>query len=234
MFLDLPDAVFRGYEGDEQLLGAVRPDDDAPIAILRREIARLEPQTLYVPLAVGNHVDHQLCRDVGVSLLAEPRTWVMPGPDWAGTVAFYEDFPYAWWNNFQSLDELPEGALDGHPGGHAPDAALRGHRRPAGAQGPRHRDVREPDGSAVRRREGDGRGRSAAREGGRHDRPRQRPRRALLAQLPPVARQVAGLGRRIQTEPSLLKKRPMPRRAAWQGRRQASCSSAETTITSAP
>jgi LmbE family N-acetylglucosaminyl deacetylase len=115
VFLDLPDAVFRGYEGDDQLLGAVRPDDDAPLAILRREIARLEPQTLYVPLAVGNHVDHQLCRDVGVSLLAESRTWVMPGPEWAGTVAFYEDFPYAWWNNFQSLDELPEGALDGIP-----------------------------------------------------------------------------------------------------------------------
>ena len=50
MFLDLPDAVFRGYEGDDQLLGPVRADDDAPIAILRREIARLEPQAVYVPL----------------------------------------------------------------------------------------------------------------------------------------------------------------------------------------
>jgi LmbE family N-acetylglucosaminyl deacetylase len=115
VFLDLPDAVFRGYEGDDQLLGPVRPDDEAPIAILRREIARLEPQTVYVPLAVGNHVDHQLCRDVGVALLAEPRPWVMPGPDWAGSVAFYEDFPYAWWDGFRSLDDLPEGALDGIP-----------------------------------------------------------------------------------------------------------------------
>ncbi|HUQ44971.1 MAG TPA: PIG-L family deacetylase, partial [Candidatus Limnocylindria bacterium] len=115
VFLDLPDAVFRGYEGDDQLLGPVRADDDAPISILRKEIARLEPQTVYVPLGVGNHVDHQLCRDVGVSLLAEPRTWVMPGPEWAGKVVFYEDFPYAWWNGFQSLDELPAGALDGIP-----------------------------------------------------------------------------------------------------------------------
>jgi LmbE family N-acetylglucosaminyl deacetylase len=115
VFLDLPDAVFRGYEGDDQLLGVVRPDDDAPLAILRKEIARLEPQAVYVPLAVGNHVDHQLCRDVGISLLAEPRSWVMPGPEWAGNVVFYEDFPYAWWNNFQSLDDLPEGALDGIP-----------------------------------------------------------------------------------------------------------------------
>jgi LmbE family N-acetylglucosaminyl deacetylase len=115
VFLDLPDAVFRGYEGDDELLGAVREDDHAPISILRTEIARLEPQTVYVPLGVGNHVDHQLCRDVGVSLLAEPRSWVMPGPQWAGKVVFYEDFPYAWWNNFQSLDELPAGALDGIP-----------------------------------------------------------------------------------------------------------------------
>jgi LmbE family N-acetylglucosaminyl deacetylase len=115
VFLDLPDAVFRGYEGDEQLLGPVRLDDDAPVSILRREIARLEPQLVYLPLAVGNHVDHQLCRDAGVALLAEPRSWVMPGPDWAGKVVFYEDFPYAYWHGFQSLDDLPKGALEGIP-----------------------------------------------------------------------------------------------------------------------
>lgn len=117
VFLDLPDAVFRGYEGDDQLLGAVRADDDAPISILRKEIARLEPSNVYLPLGVGNHVDHQLCRDVGVSLLAEPRKWVMPGPEWAGKVVFYEDFPYAWWSTFNSLDDLPAGALDGIPQG---------------------------------------------------------------------------------------------------------------------
>jgi LmbE family N-acetylglucosaminyl deacetylase len=117
VFLDLADAVFRGYEGDDQLLGPVREDDDAPIAILRKEIVRLEPQTVYLPLAVGNHVDHQLCRDVGVSLLAESRRWVMPGPEWAGKVVFYEDFPYAWWNAFQSIDQLPQGALEGIPEG---------------------------------------------------------------------------------------------------------------------
>ena len=117
VFLDLPDAVFRGYEGDDQLLGSVREDDDAPISILRREIARLEPQSVYLPLAIGNHVDHQLCRDAGVALLAEPRSWVMPGPAWAGNVVFYEDFPYAWWRAFQSLDDLPDGALNGIPQG---------------------------------------------------------------------------------------------------------------------
>ncbi|MGH2511888.1 MAG: PIG-L family deacetylase, partial [Candidatus Limnocylindrales bacterium] len=62
ILLDLPDAVFRGYVGDDQLLGRPREDDPAPAALLRREIARLEPQKVYFPLAVGGHVDHQLVR----------------------------------------------------------------------------------------------------------------------------------------------------------------------------
>src|SRR3954447_24044354 len=107
VFLDLPDAVFRGYADDEELLNAPRADDAAPVDILRREIARLEPQKLYLPLGIGNHVDHQLCRDVGVRLLADGRRWVMPGPDYAGIVTFYEDFPYAWWNDFRTVDDLP-------------------------------------------------------------------------------------------------------------------------------
>jgi LmbE family N-acetylglucosaminyl deacetylase len=115
VFLDLPDAVFRGYEGDDALLGAPLEEDINPYEALRREIVRLEPQNVYFPLAVGNHVDHQLCRDVGLGLLAESRRWVMPGPEWAGNVVFYEDFPYAYWNGFGSLAELPVGALDALP-----------------------------------------------------------------------------------------------------------------------
>jgi LmbE family N-acetylglucosaminyl deacetylase len=115
VFHDLPDAVFRGYEGDDQLLGTPRPDDAAPVELLSREIARLEPQKVYVPLGVGGHVDHQLCRDVGVALLRESRRWVMPGPEYAGIVTFYEDFPYAWWNDFRSLDDLGPGAFAGLP-----------------------------------------------------------------------------------------------------------------------
>jgi LmbE family N-acetylglucosaminyl deacetylase len=111
VFLDLPDAVFRGYEGDEQLLGGPRDDDAAPFEILRKEIARLEPQKVYLPLGIGGHVDHQLCRDVGVRLVSEGRRWVMPGPEYAGIVTFYEDFPYAWWNNFSSLEDLGPSAL---------------------------------------------------------------------------------------------------------------------------
>jgi LmbE family N-acetylglucosaminyl deacetylase len=117
VFLDLPDAVFRGYAGDDELLAAPRADDTAPIDTLRREITRLEPQKLYVPLGVGGHVDHQLMRDVGFALLGEAESWTMPGPEWAGRVVFYEDFPYAWWNEFNSLEDLPPAHLAGLPAG---------------------------------------------------------------------------------------------------------------------
>jgi len=115
VFLDLPDAVFRGYEGDDQLLGGPREDDLSAFEVLRREIVRLEPQSVYLPLGIGNHVDHVLCREAGMGLLQEGRRWVMPGPEWAGQVTFYEDFPYAWWKAFSRLDDLPRGALAGLP-----------------------------------------------------------------------------------------------------------------------
>jgi LmbE family N-acetylglucosaminyl deacetylase len=106
VFLDLPDAVFRGYEGDDQLLAAPRADDTAPVDLLVQEIARLEPQKVYLPLGIGDHVDHQLVREVGVHLLQLGRRWVMPGPEYAGIVTYYEDFPYAWWNGFSGLRDL--------------------------------------------------------------------------------------------------------------------------------
>src|SRR6478752_9120407 len=114
VFLDLPDAVFRGYEGDEELLATPRADDTAPYELLRQEVARLEPQKVYVPLGIGGHVDHQLCRDAGIGLLGEARKWVMPGPDYAGTVVFYEDFPYAYWNDAER-DQLRADSLRGLP-----------------------------------------------------------------------------------------------------------------------
>ena len=96
--LDLPDAVYRGYDGDDALLGRPFEDDEPPVDILRREILRLEPQHVYVPVGVGGHVDHRLCRDAALSLLDETESWVMPSPSLAGRLSFYEDFPYAWWN----------------------------------------------------------------------------------------------------------------------------------------
>jgi LmbE family N-acetylglucosaminyl deacetylase len=105
--LRLPDAVYRGYEGDDQLLGGPRPDDEPPLAAIRREILRLEPQQIYFPLGIGGHVDHILCREVAIALLHAGRGWVMPGPDLADRVSFYEDFPYAWWGDFGGQADLP-------------------------------------------------------------------------------------------------------------------------------
>ena len=104
--LDLPDAVHRGYEGDDQLLGLPFDDDHAPDDILRREILRLEPQQVYFPLGVGGHVDHRLCRDAAIELLNDEEGWVMPAPDMASMMSFYEDFPYAWWSGFDGPADL--------------------------------------------------------------------------------------------------------------------------------
>ena len=108
VFLDLPDAIYRGYEGDAELLGAPRDDDRTPYEILRSEITRLEPQKVYFPLGVGGHVDHRLCREVGLGLLNESRRWVMPGPEYAGIVTFYDDFPYALWSDFRRLEDVAQ------------------------------------------------------------------------------------------------------------------------------
>lgn len=104
--LDLPDAAHRGYEGDSALLGRPFEDDEPPTDILRREILRLEPQHVYLPLGIGGHVDHRLCRDAGLALLQDEVAWVMPGPGLAGRMSFYEDFPYAWWSGFAGLRDL--------------------------------------------------------------------------------------------------------------------------------
>ena len=80
----------------------VRDGDVAPVALLAKEIARLEPQQVYFPLGVGGHVDHQLCREVALGMLGEGRRWVMPGPDYAGRIQFYEDFPYSYWQRFDA------------------------------------------------------------------------------------------------------------------------------------
>ena len=116
VFLDQPDAIFRGYETEAELLGTPREDDVRVGDLLRREIERLEPQQVYLPLGVGGHVDHQLCRQVGIDLLGLGTRWVMPGPEYAGTVVFYEDFPYALWNDFRSLDQLGADAFAALPG----------------------------------------------------------------------------------------------------------------------
>jgi LmbE family N-acetylglucosaminyl deacetylase len=100
IFLGLPDAVFRGYEGDPELLGEPRPDDRPPVAELRRAIVALEPEALYLPFSIGGHVDHRQARRAATALLAEP------GSPLGGRARFYEDFPYALNHGFERLDQL--------------------------------------------------------------------------------------------------------------------------------
>ena len=118
VFLNLPDAVFRGYEGDEQLMGPPRPEDRAPVNELRAALAKLLPEgperfegreRLYLPLSIGGHVDHRLTRRAAMALLAEP------GSPYRTAARFYEDFPYALTVGFERLDQLDPEILPSLP-----------------------------------------------------------------------------------------------------------------------
>ncbi len=91
-WLDFPDAIYRGshYKSDDELFGTIHPDEtDLPtqiVSALEITLARLgvHPSRLYVPLGIGNHVDHQHVVEVG-------RRFSELGYE----VFAYEDFPYA-------------------------------------------------------------------------------------------------------------------------------------------
>jgi LmbE family N-acetylglucosaminyl deacetylase len=89
-FLPFRDAIYRGerYLSNDGIFGPVAEDEaDVPGAIieaLRLEAAERPTTRLYAPLAIGNHVDHQLAFAAGVALAK--RGWA---------VWFYEDLPYA-------------------------------------------------------------------------------------------------------------------------------------------
>jgi LmbE family N-acetylglucosaminyl deacetylase len=111
VFLNLPDAVLRGYEGDVELLGEPRPDDPAPIEQLRAALAGLAPDALYVPFAIGGHVDHRGARRAAMALLAEP------GSPYLDRALFYEDFPYALKTGFERPEQLDPEILPSLPAG---------------------------------------------------------------------------------------------------------------------
>jgi LmbE family N-acetylglucosaminyl deacetylase len=91
-WLEFPDAIYRGdrYRSDDDLFGAVHPLETlywqeiqcGLLAFL--EATGIAVSRLYVPLGLGNHVDHQLTLAVG-------RVLRFRGLD----VHAYEDFPYA-------------------------------------------------------------------------------------------------------------------------------------------
>lgn len=85
------DAIYRGdrYQSDEALFGPLAPDEASLVGRVVADVLALPGMrdgaaTLYVPLAVGNHVDHQIVYRVGQCIAAR------------GVHALaYEDFPYA-------------------------------------------------------------------------------------------------------------------------------------------
>jgi LmbE family N-acetylglucosaminyl deacetylase len=105
-----PDAVFRGYTDHVMLSATPLPDDAPPTEELRQALAATGPDRLYLPLAIGGHVDHQQTRRAGIALLAEPAS------PYREMTRFFEDFPYAFNHDFQRLDQLPAGALAALPG----------------------------------------------------------------------------------------------------------------------
>jgi LmbE family N-acetylglucosaminyl deacetylase len=102
--LAYPDCIYRGrphageayYPSEEALFGAVHAAEAGLPDELAAALAELIPAdagvTLYAPLTVGNHVDHQLT-------FAAAR--ILAGQGWK--VRFYEDYPYI---------EREEGALE--------------------------------------------------------------------------------------------------------------------------
>lgn len=91
-WLDFPDAIYRGsrYTSDDELFGTIHPGEaELPTQIvtsLHHAFARLgvNPSRIYVPLGIGNHVDHQHVVEIG-------RQFSELGHE----VFAYEDFPYA-------------------------------------------------------------------------------------------------------------------------------------------
>jgi LmbE family N-acetylglucosaminyl deacetylase len=89
-WLQFPDAIYRGdlYRSDDDLFGAVRPADQATaaavVASLSELVAEYPQSRVYLPLAVGGHVDHRICRAAAPVLRTR-----------GAEVWLYEDFPYA-------------------------------------------------------------------------------------------------------------------------------------------
>jgi LmbE family N-acetylglucosaminyl deacetylase len=82
-----PESIHRAPHPDDPLLAWLTPDGAAG---LLAPLSLKAGDTLHVPLGVGNHVDHQIVREIG-KLVRAGR------PEFE--VVFYEEYPYAAWND---------------------------------------------------------------------------------------------------------------------------------------
>ena len=100
-YFPLPDCIYRRdpqtheyiYTSEAALNGSLQPSDKQVIAWLREELRMALPSeaVLVCPLALGNHVDHQLTHSASEGL--EQLAW------------YYADFPYVTQDSTQ-LDQL--------------------------------------------------------------------------------------------------------------------------------
>ena len=105
--IPLTDCVYRVVDGtalypsEESLFGAVHAADFAPRLLQGIGVPQVRASTtVYLPLAVGNHVDHQIVRDWGLSQISEnPGRW---------SLRFYAEYPYS---NADKSTELALAAL---------------------------------------------------------------------------------------------------------------------------
>jgi LmbE family N-acetylglucosaminyl deacetylase len=90
--LGYADAIYRFddtsflYLCDEDLFGPLHPSDLKLVSQITEAITEIyspHQSTIYAPLAVGNHVDHQLVREAALTLHHRSHP-----------VIFYEDYPY--------------------------------------------------------------------------------------------------------------------------------------------
>ncbi len=100
----LLDCIYRAddagsfYNSDEAIFGCIHPGDDRLAEEMARRLVLLGPlestTDVYAPLAVGNHIDHQLVRHAA-------ERW--RGQD----LIYYEDFPYVGEGEAEELDATP-------------------------------------------------------------------------------------------------------------------------------
>jgi LmbE family N-acetylglucosaminyl deacetylase len=90
VWLDHLDAIFRGavYADRIHLRGPVRDEDRPAVAAAERDVVdlvtRIAPEAVFLPLAVGGHVDHRACHEMhGALAAAGAEIWL------------YEDQPYS-------------------------------------------------------------------------------------------------------------------------------------------
>ena len=101
VWLDFLDAIYRnpGYDSDETLFGALQETDLPLIDDIARKLIELDGAIYVVPLAVGNHVDHQLTFRAGQRLAS------------LGAVVWgYADVPYVF-NGRTLTPRLATGAV---------------------------------------------------------------------------------------------------------------------------